>query len=135
MHALYKKILHDSSPELKFKFTKYRNNLTSIIHSAEKYDSDKFDSSYCNIRKTWENIKTIINDPGLNKKIKEIKMNGNADKITNDRAIIANKFNSFFANVGPNLAQKILSAIGDDIEYLTGQYPNSMLIVGTNEMK
>ena len=33
-------------------------------------------------------------------------VDGNADKITNDRAIIANKFNSFFANVGPNLAQK-----------------------------
>ena len=46
---------------------------------------------------------------------KQIKIDGNADKITNDRAIIANKFNSFFANVAPNL----------------GQYSNSMFIVGT----
>ena len=60
-------------------------------------------------------------------------MDGNADKITNDIAIIANKFNLFFAKVGPNLAQKLSSAISDITEYLSGQYPNSMFNVGTNE--
>ena len=33
----------------------------------------------------------------------------------------------------PNLAHKISSAIVDVTEYLIGQYPTSMFIVGTNE--
>ena len=36
------------------------------------------------------------------------------------------------SNVGPNLAQKIPCEIGDDTDYLTGQYPNSIFIVDTN---
>ena len=64
----YIKNLHDSSPELKCKFTKYKNNLTSIIRSVEKYYySDKFDSSCGNIRRKLENIETIINGSGPNK--------------------------------------------------------------------
>ena len=58
-----------------------------------------------NITKTWLTIKNIINGPDLSDKnsINEIKIDNN--KVI-DPVSIANEFNNFFFNIGPNLAIK-----------------------------
>ena len=41
---------------------------------------------------------------------------------------MANAFNSFFANVGSDLAEKLPPALNDPMEYMRGDYPNSMMV-------
>ena len=57
-----------------------------------------------NIRKTWLTIKHIVNGADLSDKnlIKEMNIN---NKIVTDPMSIANEFNKFVTNIGPNLAK------------------------------
>ena len=41
---------------------------------------------------------------------------------------VANAFNSFFANIGSDLAAKLPPGLNDPMEYLQGNYPNSMQV-------
>jgi len=57
------------------------------------------------MKKTWSNINSIINRNGKNKKFPdEFIINGIPEK---DKTVIANKFNSYFTNIGPELAAGI----------------------------
>ena len=60
-----------------------------------------------NIRDTWKLINNVLNDvTGLGHKsyISEIKHN---DHLLEEPESIADKFNEYFTNVGPNLAKNI----------------------------
>ena len=46
--------------------------------------------------------------------------------------MIANKFNEYFTNIGPNLANKITSVKGDVSDYIKSSYPNSMFVSDTD---
>ena len=57
------------------------------------------------MRKTWDTIKTILNRSSSKKQLpKYFKLQG---EIINNEKEIANKFNQFFVNIGPNLASDI----------------------------
>ena len=87
-----------------------------------------------NIRKTWLTIKHIVNGPDLSDKnpIKEMKIN---IKIVKDYMTIANEFNKFFTNIGPNLANKISNVDGDISDYLDGSFQNSMCVIHTDPIQ
>ena len=51
-------------------------------------------------------IKEVINSETIKPEIKNIKIAGS--NVTNDKKTIANHFNEFFTNIGPNLAKKFL---------------------------
>ena len=70
-------------------------------------------------------IKSIINKNYSTNAINEIKINNNS---TTDKQIIADSFNIYFVNVGPNLANNIPASNGDISSYLTGSYINSMAV-------
>ena len=53
------------------------------------------------------------------KPIKEMKI---INKIFTDPMTIANELNTFFANIGPNLANKISNVDGDISDYLDGSF-------------
>ena len=83
----------------------YRNKLTNILRQAEKqhYD-DLFVEHKNNLNKTWKTIKEIIN------KHKNVKISNTFsinNKQVTDPKVIAENFNNFFVNIGPNLANKI----------------------------
>ena len=59
-----------------------------------------------NIRKTWSIIKTIINK-NKGDQIKQTEFMLSDGSVTDDKEAVAEKFNDFFVNVGPNLAKKI----------------------------
>ena len=84
----------------------YKGILQKCIRAAKiDYYRNKFENDRNNIRKTWKTINEIMN---RNKKSSVFPshfiINGN--KIS-DKEFIANNFNSFFANVGPNLSNTI----------------------------
>ena len=49
--------------------------------------------------------------------------------------IIADKFNDYFTNIGPNLANKIPSLKGDVTVYIKSNYPNSLFVTSTDVKK
>ena len=75
-----------------------------------------------------------MNKKNSKPKISEIFVCDNVE-IT-DHLEIANKFCQYFANIGPNLAKKIQERSKSPLEYMDGNFPNSMVfnLVSENEI-
>ena len=67
------------------------------------YYQSQFEKAKFNIKKTWSIIKEVINSETIKPEIKNIKIAGS--NVTNDKKTIANHFDEFFTNIGPNLAK------------------------------
>ena len=77
-----------------------RNRVNRLLKKSKKdhYDS-YFEEHNTNIKKTWEGIRKIVNVKKSTKfSISHLSING---KIVDDSLDIANSFNDFFVNVGP----------------------------------
>ena len=61
--------------------------------------------------------------------VTEIKVDNN---LITDSNIIANKFNSFFSNVGPVRANKIPKTHGDISDYMSDNFSKSMGVIDIN---
>ena len=68
---------------------------------------ERFEQTQGNIRKTWRLINEVINKQKTYKTLLPNSFTYNNNEIT-DPHEIANKFNEYFANIGPKLAVKIL---------------------------
>ena len=95
------------------------------------YYAIKFNLALGNIKKSWDIIKniTLRCDHVNSQPVTEIKVDNN---LITDSNIMANKFNSFFWNVGPILANKIPKTHGDISDYMSGIFSKSMGIIDTN---
>ena len=103
-NKLYKKFLDNRCKETLDRYKLYKNKLTAIIRKAEKlYYSNKFSQAAGNLSRTWQIIKNLINPNQTGKAVSEIKI---GDDIISDSHTIANKFNDYFVNIGPQLAKK-----------------------------
>ena len=61
-------------------------------------------------KKTWGVLEDIVNKSKARKIQSEFKLNdGN---ITSNKLVISEKFNEFFINIGPSLAEKFLKSLG-----------------------
>ena len=58
-------------------------------------------------------------------------------KIIQDKKMIADKFNDYFTNIGPELAKEIPEVSEKPEDYLSGTFKNSMFLapVTTDEIK
>jgi len=68
-----------------------------------------------NLKKSWEVMKKIINkkkDVLYSRKFKI------SDQVVSDNKTIADHFNNFFVNIGPNLSRKILNSEHDALHYV-----------------
>ena len=105
---LYETYLRNKSICSYNKYNKYKNKLTNTIKAAEKmYYHGKFEMKKYNIGKTSKLIKSIINKNKFYWSNQRIKINNN---LTTDKQIIADSFNDYFLNVGPNLANNMSSS-------------------------
>ena len=94
---------HDT---LKNNLKNYNNILNKLIREAKAdYYSKQFTKHKTDSRKTWDTIKEVLNRPKSKPKLPS-HFKHNDDSIT-DPIEIANKFNDFFVNIGPNLAAQI----------------------------
>ena len=98
---------HDVYDALKTNFNTYKNILRQYIREAKKLNYNKTFLLYKNnISKTWSTIKETLNRPNNTKDIPLIYHN---DTIIQDPTELANTFNSYFLDIGSNLADQISS--------------------------
>ena len=87
-------------------YKEYRNKLKGLLKAAEKKQyCDLLIEYKTNAKMALKIIKGVIN---RNRKVKvneRFKLNDGS--VTTDSKVISNKFNEFFVNVGPALANKI----------------------------
>jgi hypothetical protein len=107
-NTLYKKFLIKKSPDSKEIYIKYKNKLTNVIRNSQKsYYNMKFETMKGNMRETWKLINKVLHSAcGISTKqaVNKISSDG---RLLSDPLEIATKFNDFFTNIGPNLANKI----------------------------
>ena len=86
----------------------YRNKLNHILRITEiKYYQDLLSEHQSNVKKLWQEFKTIINKRKYKPVNTKFKCN---DTITEDGQVISNKFNNFFGECW-HINRKILPFI------------------------
>ena len=102
---LYRKYRSSQTESNKLALLNYKNSLTALLRAAKKrYFSDLLDEHKNNSKQTWKVLNDLL---GRNRKHQlpdSFDINGSP---TSDAQKIADGFNSFFTNIGPNLANQI----------------------------
>ena len=112
---LYKKLKRLSPespnfPEMKANLKDYNSNLKKCLYTAKnKYYQSIFSRYKNDTKKTWETINNILNKT-KKKKTFPLFFTENGEEI-HDKLQIANKFNNFFTNIGPKLANKLKTKV------------------------
>ena len=97
-------------------YKKYRNKLNQLIQPAErKHFHDILLEHKSKLKQSWQVIKAVLNKRKYTNYNTTFKVNG---ATTNDRNVIANKFNSFFVNVGTVLAKSIPPTDTNPVDYI-----------------
>ena len=88
------------------KYKIYKNKLTAILRHCEKDYYNNLLKMYKNdIKGTWKILNSVIKKSNCNNMYPEEFVNNN--QVINGDENIANGFNDFFVNIGPNLANNI----------------------------
>ena len=77
------------------------------------------------MKKTWDVIKSVIGKKKTSLRYSEFMVNG---QLTDNASVIANKFNEYFAQIGPNLAKNIPEDCPSFREYLKNYYLQTFYI-------
>ena len=127
---LYKKFKTHPTIANEMKYKLYRNKLKSCLIKAEKkYYSDKLLSYEGNSKRIWNIISEII---ALNKdKTLLFDFEENGAALTDPQTIV-DKFNTFFSNIGTDLASKIPPTNVHYSDYLHGSYLDSFILHPTD---
>ena len=95
---------------IKVNLKTYNNILRKNIRAAKvHFYHSQFDELKNNSSKTWSAINNLLNRNNTKSSLPDYYIIDNNDTIT-DPLDIANRFNDFFTNVGPNLANEIIFA-------------------------
>ena len=133
-NSLYRDYLKLRTEKAHSIYKAYRNKLTTILRKSEKsYYLQKLQSVKDNLAKTWKILNSIASrSKPQGRIIDEIVCN---NSIISDPDLIANKFNNFFANVGPELAKKI-PPVSDNLKhFLPLNNPNSIFLNPTDNLE
>ena len=110
------------------KYTIYRNKLTSIIRlSRNLYYSNKIDMNKTSNHSIWQIVKDMIGSK--NNTPKSFFKDGQE---INNPVKIANMFNSYFNDIGPNLASKFNIDQNSYKQYLDEQFYKSLFLRPTS---
>ena len=124
---LYKIFLNNPTTVNEKQYKVYRNKLNHLIGISKKhYFGNKFNQAQNNSKLTWNAINELLRKNQSNKVLPNSFMD-NDDEL-NEPEVIANKFNEFFVNVGPNLAKNFNKNSDEFYKYLEGNYENSMFL-------
>ena len=121
-----------SDVSIKRIYVLFRNAINRDIKAAKKsYWASYFDQSKNDMKKTWKGIRQIVNikNPSISN-TNQINLNGT--NLT-DPTQIANAFNNFFVNVGPNTGRSIPISFKKPATYLKNRIPLDFIIAHTSD--
>ena len=129
-NKLHNKYLKTKSTYYHSKFKYYRNKLNHLLKvSKRKYYNEYFLVNVNDSKRIWNGIKQIVHfKPETSQKIIKIVKN-NIE--VNDPETIADAFNTYFANVGTNLAKEIPKVQKNPLDYIKSPLLNSFYIFPT----
>ena len=108
----------------------YRNKLTKLIRISRRlYFSNRIKKASSNTNATWKIIKEVMGKKTDPPPTANITLNGTN---IHDPSLYANSFNSFFTNIGPELASKINNTHTHFTNYLSDQNQDSIFLNPTN---
>ena len=124
-HRLYKKYLLSPTPFNHAQLKMYRNKLNHIIRGAKKhYYNEELSKHKNNMTLLWRSINCILNKKNKCKQLpKEFKADG---EVISAPQVIANTFNIFFSEVGPNLASKIPPSNHNPLQFMNSPILENM---------
>ena len=104
-NQLYRQYKRTDDANIHIIYKRFRNKLNGLLFKAEKEHYSKvLNENKNNIKKSWTILKQIINKKGTHKVNSRFRI---SNGLTMDKKTISDGFNSFFVNVGPNLAKMI----------------------------
>ena len=111
----------------------YRNKVNKLMTIAERdhYENELKDNSN-NMKNSWRIIKEVICKNRPKYTCSRFYVNSGKE-ITTDKKVIADKFNSFFVNVGPDLAKNIPSLSQSPTSYMERNIYSMAIIPATEE--
>ena len=125
-NRMYRLCKKHNSPEMEQRYKQYRNNLHALLKTAERDHYDLLLNKYkSNLKKSWTIIKEVINKNRTVKSSSKFLIN---DKCVSDKATIANGFNSYFVNIGSNLADCIPNTDKSPLDNMGTKNDNSFFI-------
>ena len=100
------------------KYKYLRNNITKLKRDAKKkYYKEYFEFNRSKIATIWKGIKSIVKIKATSRK--DITLTDDDGKDTTNPSKIANIFNNFFVNIGPEIDKTIPTLNSDFQKYLT----------------
>ena len=114
------------------KYKEYKNRLTVLLRIAEKdHYAQLMEENKSNLQNSWRILKEVINKKKSTSTCSKFLVNG---KYITDKNAIADGFNSFFVNIGPNLASKIPESTTPCTKFIRGdRLSQSIFLSATNE--
>ena len=131
-NKMYKDFIKTRCKILEKKYKHYKNKLTSILRYCEKhFYSNLLEKSRNNVRATWDIVNGIIKNKSISNIPNVFVQDG---KNIVGGLNIANGFNDFFVNVGPNLAKNIPKYDHIDVvDYMNDINSSSMFLLPVDE--
>ena len=87
------------------KLQKVRNQVNIELRNAKKnYYSSKLADQKSNPKKAWKSINNLLGKQNKHSKVNELKLGGNVHEVG---MYIAEGFNNYFSNIGPDLTSQI----------------------------
>ena len=127
---MYKKYRQHPTQANKDKYIVYRNKLKSLLKKAERtFFAEKFKSYTGDMRKTWNLIGLTLNKTKLKLLTSTFLIDGVE---TNNKSVVADRFNKFFVGVGKNLASSIPESSAHFSTYLKSPILESMTLFLTD---
>ena len=130
-NELFRKKKEDlGNQHLKLVYNKFRNSVNrDLKKSKENYYQNYFKNCKNNMKKTWKGINEIIRSSNKSSAINQIQYN---NTLITDHKLIADTFNNFFANVGPDVDNSIPKTPISPITFLRNWILTNVLFQPTN---
>ena len=126
-NKLYFKYRKDPNPQNKLRYVRYRNILSSSLRLAKRmYFSKQFDKCKFDLKSTWKVINEVMKTKTNSGPPKYIFKDGLQIDNSTDMAEI---FNDYFVNLGPDLANKIPNSRTSFHSFLKDRNSESLFFV------